>query len=542
MKISLVCVEDAITNIGFRKLAAYVNKELNYNTDIYFAAQGNNYRSYYNMIFGEWGQPPKHPEKSARHIAEEVAPNTDVIGFSSMTPYASFTKKIINHVRSVNPDAYIVWGGIHPIIEPEDAIQYADAICTGEGEFAFEEFLDKFGNGRDYTKTKNFWFNRGGDIIRNQHRPLMSGKEMDDLPLLQYGTDEKIYHEDKGFVPLSPEIYRSYNGLGYHAIWSIGCPLHCTFCANTKFIENHSDYTQVRHPSPSYLVDEIQQALDVHPYISSVIIQDDSLMALHPDTLRALGEEWKQRLDIPFTVMGVIPNYVTEEKIEIMLDAGMNRLRMGIQNGSQEILEFYQRPAPPDKVREAAEIISQYQDYMIPPAYDIIVDNPIEEKKHVEENIDLLRDLPKPYGLNLFSLTTIPGTKLEDQLEERNLSVCSVRDATYSDLPPTLANCLIYLVGTFPLPDWLYQKLRSRAKPAKDEDTFFPFLLVVTRLMHYVKRGLYNLRFFEYSIIGGSFGYFLWKIGILKPARDHLSPDFDLDEKYEKTIKPVDIQ
>lgn len=533
VRVSLVCVEDAITNIGFRKLAGYVNKELDYQTDIYYAAQGNNYRSYYNMIFGKWGQPPEHPEDAARRVAEEIAPGKDVIGFSSMTPYASFTKTIIGHVREVNPAAYLVWGGIHPIIDPEDAIEQTDAICTGEGEFAFEEFLSKYENGKDYTDVKNFWFNRDGDIKRNPNRSLMSGEDMNDLPLLQYGEDEKIYREGEGFVDLTPEIYRSYNGLGYHAIWSIGCPLHCTFCANTKFIENNSNYTQIRHPSPAYLVDEIEQALEVHPFLSSVIIQDDSLMSLHPDTLRALGEEWKSRLDLPFTVMGVIPNYVTEEKMEILLDAGMHRVRMGIQHGSEEILEFYQRPAPPERVRNAAEILHKYRKYMVPPTYDIIVDNPVEEKKHVEENLGLLRDLPSPYAINLFSLIAIPGTRLEEQLEERDLSVCSVKEATYSDMPATVSNILIYLVATVPLPDWLYERLLSRAKPAKNVNNFHPFALIVARVLHYVKRGLYNIRFLRFSIVGSNFGYVLWYLGFLGILRDLLIPQFSIDSDSE---------
>jgi radical SAM superfamily enzyme YgiQ (UPF0313 family) len=539
LKISLVCVEDAISNIGFRKLAGYVNKELPYDTDIFYAAQGNNYRSYYNMVFGKWGEPPEHPDEAARRVAETVATGKDVVGFSSMSPYASFTKKIISHTRRINPDAFLVWGGIHPIVDPDDAIQHVDAICKGEGEFAFAEFLSRYEHGKDFTDVKNFWFNRDGEIIRNQQRPLMGGEELDELPLLQYGEDEMIYREGEGFVELTPDIYRSYNGLGYNAIWSIGCPLHCTFCANTKFIENNSNYTQIRHPSPSYLVDEIEQALDVHPFISSVIIQDDSLMSLHPDTLRALADEWKNRLDIPFTVMGVIPNYVTEEKMEILLDAGMNRLRMGIQNGSEEILDFYQRPAPPEKVREAADIINRYRKYMVPPTYDIIVDNPIEEKKHVEENIQLLRDLPDPYALNLFSLTTIPGTKLEEQLEQKDLSVCSISEATYSDLPATISNCLIYLIGTFPLPDWLYERLLARAKPAKNADRFHPAFMTLSRVLHFTKRGLYNLRFLKFSIIASSIGYALWWIGLLKPLRKYCTPDFSLEEDGNHRREPT---
>ena len=36
--------------------------------------------------------------------------------------------------------------------------------------------------------------------------------------------------------------YLDNNGLGYPTLWSIGCPLHCTFCGNTVFIANDPKY------------------------------------------------------------------------------------------------------------------------------------------------------------------------------------------------------------------------------------------------------------------------------------------------------------
>jgi radical SAM superfamily enzyme YgiQ (UPF0313 family) len=88
---------------------------------------------------------------------------SDLIGFSSMTGYADLTHRIICRVRvrvrELDPDVFMIWGGIHAIIHPEDAVTAdVDAICTGEGEFAFEQFFAAFREGRDYTGTKNFRF------------------------------------------------------------------------------------------------------------------------------------------------------------------------------------------------------------------------------------------------------------------------------------------------------------------------------------------------------------------------------------------------
>ena len=83
-------------------------------------------------------------------VAEYMS-KADIVGFSSMTQYSTTVHKIIAEIRKLNPKAYIIWGGIHAIIEPEDAIKHADAVCTGEGEFAFKSFFDLFINKIAYS-------------------------------------------------------------------------------------------------------------------------------------------------------------------------------------------------------------------------------------------------------------------------------------------------------------------------------------------------------------------------------------------------------
>lgn len=177
MRIHIVSLDESLISTGVRKLAAYVCM-LNPDTTIHYIALGN-YRSPLAWLF------PHHPQtldsQQAYSIAEPIA-DADIVAFSSMSHLADHTKAIIREVRRINPKAFIIWGGIHPILVPQDAVEHADAVCTGEGEFAFAEFFDAFRNGRDYTGTRNFWFHRAGTIIRNGFRPLMTSAEMDTLP------------------------------------------------------------------------------------------------------------------------------------------------------------------------------------------------------------------------------------------------------------------------------------------------------------------------------------------------------------------------
>jgi anaerobic magnesium-protoporphyrin IX monomethyl ester cyclase len=511
LKIGLVCVEDGLMSIGVRKMAAVVRQQQP-ETVVHYVPFTNN-RSLSVILAGTYGESAGAPDECLVEMAEHLA-QFDLLGFSSMTGYATLTAEIIQAVREINPDVYVVWGGIHPIIVPEDAITHADAICTGEGELAFEEFFEAYKNGRDFTETRNFWFRTGDKIIRNGFRPLMTQEEMAALPTLLYGENEVIFEPGKGFVELDHARYIDYNGLGYNTVWSIGCPFKCTYCGNTKFIDNDAKYRSIRHPGVPYIMDELEQAVKMHPHISSISFHDDSFLALPKRVLREFAEQYKERVGLPFCILGVIPNYVNEEKLQILLDAGLNRARMGIQNGSERILKFYERPTPPEKINKAAAVFRKYRRYMIPPAYDIILDNPIENREDVLANLEFLHKLPRPFTLNIYSLRTIPNTRLVEQFEELKISLDEI-SANYTHNAPTLANCLVYLIATLRVPAWLFRWLSKRAEPLMAPQPHYPKLVLFCRLLFFVRRAISHLRFMDFSVLTGKAGYLLWKSGFI---------------------------
>ena len=210
--------------------------------------------------------------------------------------------------------------------------------------------LELFKNGKDYTSAPSFWFRKNNNIIKNRNLPLMTPKQMDELPPLTYLDDELIYNQAKGFKSLNSNDFLKYTGLQYGTVWTIGCPLHCTFCGNTKFIEYDNAYRRLRYSSPHTIIKEIKRAISKQPHLSTVVFHDDSFLALRYEVLEEFCKLYKEKIKIPFMVGGVIPNYVREDKIALLVDAGMNRVRMGIQSGSQDILDFYKRPTKLNRI------------------------------------------------------------------------------------------------------------------------------------------------------------------------------------------------
>ncbi len=519
MRVKLVSLEDGTTSCGFRKIAAYTSR-INPDTESCYITT-KRYASLGNILFGSHGIG-KMGDEQVDEIAQGLA-DADLIGFSSMTGYANITRRVIRRVREIRPDVLMIWGGIHPIIEPEDAILAdVDAICTGEGEFAFEQFLSLAKEGRDYTKVENFWFKRGDEIIRNGFLPLMTNAEMESLPFPQYGEGEKIYREGRGFEPMTLSDYVVHGGVDYSTLWSIGCPFRCSYCGNTKFIENDPNYTKIRHPSARYIVDEVKGVRQRLPHVSQVSFHDDSFMAIPYRQLEEFAELWHDELDIPFTVYGVIPNYVRRDKFEILTWAGMNRVRMGIQSGSEALLDFYKRPTPPEKIRHATEVIAEFTPkYHVAPSYDVIMDNPIETRQDVLDTLELAYGMPRPFTFIIFSLRVIPNTGLAEEMLKRGIDLEQI-DSSYLEIPPRMANLLLYLLAVWRPPRWLFDRLLKRVEASRSPQPLYPRLGFLLRALFFGRKVFNHWRMMDFSTMPGWISYYAYRTGLIGFWRRHI--------------------
>tara|TARA_B100000959_G_scaffold269363_1_gene315046 strand:+ start:6277 stop:7854 length:1578 start_codon:yes stop_codon:yes gene_type:complete len=511
----MVSIEDGMSAMGFRKIAS-IAKSANQNTGVYYVALESTYSPIRNILglHGVRNEKDKKKER-LREIAYPLA-KADIIGFSSMTNNADFTRAIIKEIREINPKSYIVWGGIHPIVFPEDAIHSVNAICVGEGEYPFMEFISLFKSGKDYTGIKNFWFNLNGEIKRNGLLPLNKQEDMNQFPFPLYAEDEFLFKREKGFFPMTQLDFFKFNGLGYHTIWTIGCPYKCSYCSNTTFLKNDKSYGKLRYPSTEYIVNEVKNVLNKHSHVSTVVFYDDSFMSVPSSTLKKFSELWREKINLPFCVMGVIPSYVKKEKMKILIEAGMIRMRMGIQSASDRMLKFYHRPNKPGLINDVISTIGSFSDYMIPPAYDFIVDNPIETRQDIIDTLELVYSINTPFTINPHALNVYPNTVMEAQFEELGLNPKDVTASNFSHFAPTFSNILLYALTLFKPPRRLFDYMLKYVKPLLEKQTKFPKLLILFRMLYFSKRVYHHVRFMDFSIIPGRFWFLVWKLGLIE--------------------------
>jgi hypothetical protein len=152
---------------------------------------------------------------------------------------------------------------------------------------------------------------------------------------------------------------------------------------------------------------------------------------------------------------------------------------------------------------------------MIPPAYDIILDNPIESKQNVLDTLYLLYNMPRPFTLNIYSLRVIKNSVLEKQLLERKLTAEDIA-ANYTHHAPTIANLLVYLLAICKPPHLIFKYLIKFAKPYHQNQPHFRLLLMVFRFFWLLKRTIGHVRFMDFSVIPGKIGWYFWKLGIIQ--------------------------
>ncbi|MBN1232916.1 MAG: B12-binding domain-containing radical SAM protein [Candidatus Coatesbacteria bacterium] len=419
MKIAFIIPYLDITAYGVRMLSSCMMK-------------AGHQRRLIFLPFGDELGNYEYPE----HISEIILPlikDYDITGFSLMTNHYTRMTKLAKELRG-GTSSFFVFGGIHPTVDPSSCFPYADAVAVGEAENSFLELISRMQHAEDFMNIAGFHFLSSGSIRENPAPELI--EKLDELPDADYSlADDWIIEGDKeenaiqitefNFKKFLDKGYisRIKPGTAYQTMTSRGCPHTCSYCCNDAFKNNiYKGQKYLRTRSLKLVIDELKSIRQRFPFIEVIGLSDDSFFINSFEKLEEFSKLYKKEINLPFFCLGS-PLTITEEKMEVLVDAGLLGLQMGIQTGSDRINELYFRKISRDKVLHAAEIINKYKDRIKPPAYDFIINNPWETLKDRLESLRLVRELPKPFHPQVFSLVLFPGTKLYEKAKtDSNIS------------------------------------------------------------------------------------------------------------------------
>ncbi len=120
---------------------------------------------------------------------------------------------------------------------------------------------------------------------------------------------------------------------------------------------------------------------------------------------------YKKEIGIPFEVNSD-PLTINDEKLQLLVNAGLRHIGMGIQTGSKRINEeIFIRPFSREASLKAAKIINKYYP-CVEVTYDFIVLNPFENEEDITQTFDLIQKLPKPFYLSMNCMAFFPGSQI----------------------------------------------------------------------------------------------------------------------------------
>lgn len=349
------------------------------------------------------------------NILKEVvalSEEADLIGISLMTNFFDNAVQVTQKLKE-NLSVPVLWGGIHPTICPTECLDHADMVCIGDGEETVVELVRKIENEEDYRNVQGIWLKEGDNIIKNEKRPLI--QDLDSIPFPDYDLENCYVLGAKGNrIHKMDEDMLKKRAMGgvYSTIPTRGCPSGCSYCCNNTLNKMYPTQKTTRKRSVDNIIEELTEIKGKLPFIDTIRFEDDNFFCYTVEEIADFCEKYKKNVDLPLIVYGASPSTLTREKLSFLVDAGLVKIRLGIQTGSKSTKRLYKRHHSNQQIEKATRIINEFKDKIKLPLYDIILDNPWETDIDSIETLMLLTRIPPPYELTLFSLTFYPETEL----------------------------------------------------------------------------------------------------------------------------------
>ena len=343
--------------------------------------------------------------------------NYDIAGFTVTTPTLSSSLALAKDVKKESPGTLVVFGGIHPTIRPHETIANTcvDAVVRGEGELTFKEIVESLKNGRDLSGIKGLMYKKGGKVEDGGPRPLISDLDSIPFPARHLFKNKKYTYPDALYKNTAP------------IITSRGCPGFCTYCnANRIFTR------AFRARSAPNVADEIE-FLTKDMKMREIHIWDDNFTMIKERVFEIRDEILKRGIKAKFAFPnGVRADFLDGEILGALKEMGTYSLALGVESGSQEVLNKARKGIRLEKVEEVFAIAKEM--WLETWAF-FMIGLPGEDASTIRKTIDFAKRMD-PDIAKFHILKPYPGTEVYDYLKEKKFVLTEDYDQFGIHTPP----------------------------------------------------------------------------------------------------------
>lgn len=330
---------------------------------------------------------------------KEIQPNYLVANiatptFQSDMMAVKLAKEIIPSICTIVKGAPFLTYNTNTIYENP----FIDYVIMCEAELTLKDILD----GVPDNEILGICYRENFQPVKTEKRPF--NENLDALPFpARHLVDNSIYRRpDNGKVQAVVKVAR-------------GCPFHCFFCLATPV-----SGAKVRTRSPENIVAELKECVEKYN-IKNFLFWSDIFNFNREWTLELCQKIIESGLKITWS-SNTRADTMDEEMARMMYKSGCRLVSIGVESGSQKMLDNIGKKITLDDIRNTVKILKKNK---IKIYNYFVIGLPWETEETVEETIKFAIELDSNF-ISFYTATPLPGTKyfayaMMNKLVEGNL-------------------------------------------------------------------------------------------------------------------------
>ena len=260
---------------------------------------------------------------------------------------------------------------------------FIDYVIMGEAELTLKDILD----GVPDNEVLGICYRENFQPVKNDKRPFIDNLDILPFPA-RHLVDNSIYRRpDNGKVQAVIKVAR-------------GCPFHCFFCLATPV-----SGTKVRTRSPENIVAELKECVEKYN-IRNFLFWSDIFNLDREWTLELCQKIIESGLKITWS-SNTRADTMDDEMAKMMYKSGCRLVSIGVESGSQKMLDNIGKKITLDDIRNTVKILKKNK---IKIYNYFVIGLPWETEETVEETIKFAIELDSNF-ISFYTATPLPGTK-----------------------------------------------------------------------------------------------------------------------------------
>lgn len=325
-----------------------------------------------------------------RDTLNEVKP--DLVGINVFTTKTAAAFRVAEIVKTLFNNVPVVVGGPHPSVKADESLRispFVDYAVRGEGEACFSQLIDAVENKKTYNNISGLSFKINGQIYHNPDAEFIQDLDQIPYPAKDLLINRNTYtSEDMGLI-----------------MTGRGCPFACTFCSSAGVWRRVTRFRSLEN-----VIGEIQQIQAEYGTVQ-FSFKDDTFTVNRKRVLEFCRSIRNKKLKMNWECNARV-NLIDESLLKEMKSAGCNSIKIGIESGSDRVLEtIMKKRITTTQIKHTAELIHKASIHWT--GY-FLMGIPTETMHEMLQTLNLMRHI-KPDFASLSVFVPYPGTELYDR-------------------------------------------------------------------------------------------------------------------------------